>query len=139
MLLSSLRIVTLTSMFLLCISVSVEAGKGPAIDPANIPTELRLGPDDAQVGETVDWSVQSAGATEASSTNYNHLGTFGQTATDESSSDNFRIRHGFWQDFGSGVDCVPGDADGSGAVDIDDVVYLIAYIFSGGAPPVDIC
>jgi subtilisin family serine protease len=29
-----------------------------------------------------------------------------------------------------------GDADGSGGVDIDDVVYLIAYIFSEGLPPV---
>jgi hypothetical protein len=28
-----------------------------------------------------------------------------------------------------------GDADGSGAVDIDDVVYLINYIFAGGPPP----
>ncbi|MFH1892337.1 MAG: dockerin type I repeat-containing protein [Candidatus Zixiibacteriota bacterium] len=34
------------------------------------------------------------------------------------------------------VDCVPGDADGSGAVDIDDVVYEIAYIFTGGPAPV---
>ncbi|MBU1318852.1 MAG: dockerin type I repeat-containing protein [candidate division Zixibacteria bacterium] len=38
----------------------------------------------------------------------------------------------------SGQWCVPGDADGSGFVDIDDVVYLIAYIFSGGWPPVPI-
>jgi hypothetical protein len=30
---------------------------------------------------------------------------------------------------------VPGDADGSGDVDIDDVVYLIEYIFSGGPAP----
>ena len=30
---------------------------------------------------------------------------------------------------------VCGDANGDGAVDIDDVVYLIAYIFSGGPPP----
>jgi hypothetical protein len=29
-----------------------------------------------------------------------------------------------------------GDADQSGAIDIDDVVYLIAYIFSGGPAPV---
>jgi hypothetical protein len=28
-----------------------------------------------------------------------------------------------------------GDADGSETVDIDDVVFLIAYIFSGGPPP----
>jgi hypothetical protein len=30
---------------------------------------------------------------------------------------------------------VCGDADGSGAIDIDDVVYLIAYIFSDGPAP----
>lgn len=30
---------------------------------------------------------------------------------------------------------LPGDADGSGAVDIDDVVFLISYIFSAGPPP----
>lgn len=30
----------------------------------------------------------------------------------------------------------PGDADGSGAVDIDDVVYLINNIFAGGPAPV---
>jgi hypothetical protein len=33
-------------------------------------------------------------------------------------------------------DWVGGDADGSGAVDIDDVVYLINYIFGGGPEPV---
>ncbi len=36
----------------------------------------------------------------------------------------------------SGPDCVAGDANGSGGVDIDDVVYLINYIFGGGPPPV---
>ncbi|MCK4656335.1 MAG: hypothetical protein KAT85_04865, partial [candidate division Zixibacteria bacterium] len=30
---------------------------------------------------------------------------------------------------------VCGDADGSGEVDIDDIVFLISYIFSGGPPP----
>jgi len=30
---------------------------------------------------------------------------------------------------------VTGDADGSGGVDIDDPVYLINYIFSGGPAP----
>ena len=33
-------------------------------------------------------------------------------------------------------DVVCGDADGSGGVDIDDVVYLISYIFSGGPAPI---
>jgi hypothetical protein len=35
-----------------------------------------------------------------------------------------------------GPDYVCGDADASGGVDIDDVVYLIAFIFSGGPEPV---
>ncbi len=30
---------------------------------------------------------------------------------------------------------VPGDADGSGAVDIDDVVFIINYVFGGGPEP----
>jgi predicted secreted hydrolase len=40
-------------------------------------------------------------------------------------------------------DCIPGDANGSGgdpAVDIDDIVYLINYVFGGGPSPVgDLC
>jgi hypothetical protein len=36
----------------------------------------------------------------------------------------------------SGCDAFPGDANASGGVDIDDVVYLIAFVFSGGPPPV---
>ena len=31
----------------------------------------------------------------------------------------------------------PGDVDCSGALDIDDVVYLVAFIFSGGFEPCD--
>jgi hypothetical protein len=34
------------------------------------------------------------------------------------------------------ISCVPGDADASGGVDIDDVVYIIAYIFNGGPAPI---
>jgi hypothetical protein len=37
---------------------------------------------------------------------------------------------------GRGPELVCGDADGSGFVDIDDVVYLINYIFGGGPPPI---
>jgi hypothetical protein len=32
--------------------------------------------------------------------------------------------------------CTIGDADGSSVIDIDDVVYLIAYAFTGGPTPV---
>jgi hypothetical protein len=33
-------------------------------------------------------------------------------------------------------DYLPGDLDGSGNIDISDVVFLISYIFSGGLPPI---
>lgn len=36
-------------------------------------------------------------------------------------------------------DCVPGDADASGAVDIDDAVFLIEYIFASGPAPDQLC
>ncbi len=35
----------------------------------------------------------------------------------------------------NGPGYVTGDANGSGSIDIDDVVFEIAYIFSGGPPP----
>jgi hypothetical protein len=33
-------------------------------------------------------------------------------------------------------DCIPGDANGDGQVNVGDAVYLIAYIFKQGPPPV---
>ncbi len=39
-------------------------------------------------------------------------------------------------DIGDACDWICGDADASGAVDIDDVVFLIQYIFAGGPAPV---
>jgi len=44
------------------------------------------------------------------------------------------VIYGF-RSLATGPQYICGDADASGAVDIDDVVYLIAYIFSGGPAP----
>ena len=86
-------------------------------------------------GENVNWQVISSGGTEGSSANYDLAGTIGQTSVSSGSSESFNLSHGFWQNFNSGPDYICGDVDGTGAVDIDDVVYLIAYIFSGGPAP----
>ena len=32
-------------------------------------------------------------------------------------------------------DCIPGDANGDGATNVGDAVYLISYVFKGGAAP----
>jgi hypothetical protein len=34
------------------------------------------------------------------------------------------------------LSCIPGDANGSGEVDVDDYVYIMDYVFGGGPPPV---
>jgi hypothetical protein len=99
--------------------------------------------DDAapKAGEDIEWQVISSGGSSGSSTNYRLGGTLGQTATGSGTSTTYGLNHGYWQDFvEEEILCVPGDADESGFVDIDDVVYLIAYIFSGGpAPTPDPC
>jgi hypothetical protein len=87
------------------------------------------------LGTKVDWQVVSSGGTDGSSENYSATGTAGQTAVGSGDSDNYGLNHGFWQDFdAAGFIC--GDADATEAVDIDDVVWLIAYIFSGGPEPI---
>jgi hypothetical protein len=94
-----------------------------------------------KAGEQIDWQVISSGGTDGNSASYSLKGTVGQTGATDGESASYKLAGGFWQDFStSGVTCVPGDANESGGVDIDDVVYLIAYIFSGGPPPVpDVC
>jgi hypothetical protein len=105
---------------------STESSETTKVEPTN-----RL------TGETVNWFVIANGATNATSTNHRLRGTVGQPATEIASSDNHIVRGGFWQDFAaSGADCLSGDVNESGSVDIDDVVYLIAYVFSGGSTPV---
>lgn len=93
---------------------------------------------ESAAGEEINWQViSSGGENNGSSANFGLAGTIGQTATGEGSSENFGLKHGFWQDLGAGgPEYICGDADASGGVDIDDVVYLIAFIFSGGPEPV---
>jgi len=43
-----------------------------------------------------------------------------------------------FDDIGDACDYVCGDANGDGTVNISDAVYLIAYIFAGGTPPLSL-
>ncbi len=95
----------------------------------------RLATSEARYGEQINWQVISAGGTDGNTTNFRLTGTAGQTAVGTGSSTNFGVNHGFWQEFDAPCDCSPGDADASGTVDIDDVVYAVNYIFGGGPAP----
>jgi hypothetical protein len=94
------------------------------------PTNINASP---KAGEEINWQVlASGGGTQTLGTLV--LGsTIGQTAAGSSSVGTYTLQSGFWQNFGGGYLC--GDADGSGGIDIADVVYLVAYIFSSGPAP----
>jgi hypothetical protein len=84
--------------------------------------------------ESIGRQTISAGSCIGTSSAFVLGGTVGQTAVGYGSSSNIGVSQGFWTQTG-GVDYLCGDAYASGAVDIDDVVYLISYIFSGGPAP----
>jgi hypothetical protein len=80
--------------------------------------------------------IISSGGTDAGSTNFKFSGVTGQIAIGDGNSTNYIMKQGFGQEYTSSLEYIPGDADGSGAIDIDDVVHLINYIFNGGLAPV---
>lgn len=83
----------------------------------------------------VKWITTSSGVVTAQQPGAIFVATIGQDAVGHSSSASYQMHLGFWEHM-TGPRYLPGDADGSNGVDIDDVVYLIAYIFTGGYPPI---
>jgi hypothetical protein len=90
----------------------------------------------ASADSHIDWHVLAAGAEqEGSSTNYQVAGTAFQPGIETGSSTNFTIIGGFWQDFSDDGEFECGDINLSGDVDIDDIMYLVHWIFGGGPAP----
>ncbi len=103
-------------------------------------TKLTADDQAPQAGEQLKWQVVSGGGTtNGSSTNFKLSSTVGQTAAGPGASTNYQLIHGFQQNFAAAIACFCGDADGSGAISISDAVYLINYIFAGGAAPDPLC
>jgi hypothetical protein len=100
----------------------------------------RGGPQNADLsGEQLKWQVVTPSGGTATGGGFMLSSSLGQTAVGNSTSPSFHLIHGFLQNFGTAVapctDC--GDANGDGGIDISDVVFVISYIFSGGAAPGD--
>ncbi len=94
--------------------------------------------DSPNAGETLKWQVVSGGGTtNGTSPGYKLSSTIGQTAAGSGSSASYKLNQGFQQNFSE--PCACGDANGSGGINISDVVYLINYIFSSGPAPNPLC
>lgn len=101
----------------------------------------KAAPAEPATGEEINWQVISSGGTSGSSASYDLEGTVGQVVVGEGSSASYGLSHGFWQEFGGGGTCcngdgMRGDVDGDASINVADVVWLVDYVFFGGAPPV---
>jgi hypothetical protein len=151
----SSSLVTLLLPILLVIIVSVQAGNkgegktGTDKNGQANSTESKLPfepiqPEPVSVvqnqltGEQIKWQViSSGGQIGGASTSYLLSGTTGQTATGAGSSESYGMSHGFWQVFvTAGGSCeTAGDANHDGSCNVGDAVWIIAYVFKGGFPP----
>lgn len=91
-----------------------------------------------QAGYVIKSSVLSGGQSSASS-DFRLNNAIGSAVAGIASSQEYIVYQGFLSRNTSGPLCVAGDADSSGDVDIDDPVFLLAYIFSGGPSPAMVC
>ncbi len=138
------RIITIPALFCVLAMSLPSTGADKSKGPESLPLEAAVssagvnqtssGPEHPRAGETVDWQVIAGGGqTKGTAPNLRLSGTVGQTAVGGGSSQSYGLNHGFWQNFGAEYMC--GDANSSGAIDIDDIVFLIAYVFQGGPSP----
>ncbi len=106
---------------------------GSEIDNTTLPAAQK--PNAPRAGEQINWDVIASGGGTMSSANFVLDGTIGQTVAGPSSSASFVLNSGFWQNFGTGAEYLCGDVDDNGRVDITDAVFIVNYIFAGGATP----
>ena len=87
-------------------------------------------------GELINWKILSGGGNRGTSTNYVLNGTVGQTAVGPGTTSNYKINQGYWQTFEGTSCCIKaGDANHSSLVNIQDITYLINFLYKGGPIP----
>jgi hypothetical protein len=112
--------------------LTVVGGDSPAAEADNALPDASA---KMESGLTAKSAVLSGGAV-SSSTGFRARDAFGSVVAGVTRSQGFIAHHGFLEGVSPAPFCLAGDADGSGKLDIDDSVYLLAYIFITGPSPV---
>ncbi|MBU8934174.1 MAG: dockerin type I repeat-containing protein [candidate division Zixibacteria bacterium] len=130
-----LKVIGLVVVVLLAMSGTVTGGKESTSSPASTTVEQPS----SKAGEQINWQVISGGGTSAATASYSLSGTVVQTAVGHSSSDNYAAYSGFFPSGGNDKCCIDItgniDNDPSDEINIADLTYLVAYLFTGGPTP----
>jgi hypothetical protein len=88
-------------------------------------------------GNHIDWQVVASAGPPQSSAGHKLFSVTGQPSpVGEATSSAHRVRNGFMQAFTSGGCCVnAGDANHDTKCNVSDAVFVISYVFKGGAAP----
>ncbi|MEE9443583.1 MAG: hypothetical protein V3V99_13040 [candidate division Zixibacteria bacterium] len=105
------------------------------IDSQNMPHPI-FSSTDVQSGVDIKWHVISSGAgITGKSIAFNLSSTIGQLAVGTGTSGTIKLSHGFLQ-YSAHCDCIPGEANGDGSINVGDAVYIINFVFRGGPAPI---
>ncbi len=92
-----------------------------------------------KAGEEINWDVIASGGGEVASTNYKVNVTIGQSVAGLTESVEHSLHIGFWQNFVIPPSCcvMRGDVQNpkDGKVLVNDLVFLVNYVFKGGPLP----
>ena len=128
---NNIQNILLIILFVTFLSIDISASENK-----QLPT-----PAASQTNEQINWFVvASGGNTQSSSIGYGLAVTVGQPFVGKTSSSNYNLNLGFWQNFISGNCCVNrGNVDGVigpfSPVDVADLTYLVAFLWQGGVDP----
>lgn len=121
------------------------AGLNGLADVADKPPAADSGSESTNASAMMDTDLTAksailSGGEVSSSASFRARDAFGSVVAGVTQSQDFIVYQGFLEGVSPAPFCLAGDADGNGTLDIDDSVYLLAYIFSSGpVPAVEFC
>ena len=136
------KTILLTVFLISCFVVSVGAdNKSKTVKSEPVPIQ-NIAPKEKATPAVyeIDWtSINGGGELASTSTNYKIRASTAQSVIGESQSTNYKMGIGFW--FGPGLYCTSkaGDFNGSGGINLTDIVALVNHVFKGAAVPVPKC
>jgi hypothetical protein len=129
-------LIMLLLFFSLAFSVDRTINRGEKTQPENLPVgkEVVIPKDTSSTPQNyhIPWSVLNGGGTNIASTNYKAMVSTAQPVIGESQSTNYQLKIGYWY---GGKPFVCGDVNGTGNVDIADIVYLVSFLLKHGPEP----